>query len=277
MAPIDPRHANTYFGVGCDHREQENAEKWARWGFDYLKYDWAPCDIENAEKMKQRLLNSPRDFAFCITVSAGIEHADYWKTHCTSWQATGDSSDQWENVVKNRFYSDEWAKHVSSGHFFDMDMLETGKVIWSKGGKNALSEDEQLFSFTIRALFPSPLQISCKLERLTPFDLAMLGNSEVIAVNQDALGVGAMCIAESIVRSPDGAVRSFGKAYCRPLADHSCALALFSLGGESASFDLPLGGKKHVRDLWAQRDLPNISTRLQMTLAPHTVRLFKLM
>ncbi|MEA4889885.1 MAG: putative Ig domain-containing protein [Clostridiaceae bacterium] len=269
---LDKAYADVYYGIGSDHREANNVCQWEAWGIDYLKYDWAPCDVKNASLMKECLLNSGRDFAFCVTVAAGIENAEYWKTHCSSWRDNEDSNDVWDNV-KKRFLTDRWAVFCSPGHFFDLDMLEIG---YFDGRRCRLTEDEQVLAFTIRALFPSPIQISCDLEKLTDFDLALLCNDEVLAVNQDALGNGAVCISERVTRNLDRAVQSEMKIYARLLEDQSYAVGFFNLGETETEMTLRLAAGAKARDLWAKKDITCVRDQLAVALAPHTARLIKI-
>lgn len=269
---LDITYANAYYGIGSTHRELNNVQQWTEWGIDYLKYDWTPCDVKNASLMKECLLNSDRDFAFCITVAAGIENADYWKTHCSSWRDNGDSDDVWTKV-KNRFLTDRWAEHCNPGHFFDMDMLEIG---FFDNHACRLTQDEQLVSFTIRALFPSPIQISCDLEKLTDFDLAMLCNDEILEVNQDTLGIGAVCISERVSRGLDRKPQLETKIYARELSDHSYAVGFFNLGESEAEMTLKLATDSRVRDLWAKENICVDKDHLTLVLAPHTTRLLKI-
>ena len=267
---LDAAYANTYYGIGRDHREEQNAAQWAEWGIDYLKYDWAPCDTYNAGLMKTALLHQNREIPMCVTVSAKRGDADWWKANCCSWRDNGDSRSTWENL-RTRFDSDSWAEHINPGHYFDHDMLETGVTVWHE---NQLTEDEQIMAYSIRAMFPSPIQISCDLEKLTPFDFALLTNEEVIAVNQDALSVGAVAVYEKCTRRIDRSVECEVRVYARPLENGQTALAFFNLGttAEEMRWSAQSGA---ARDLWAKKDVPVRDGMLTFTLEPHTVRMFR--
>lgn len=265
---LDPAYAQTYFGVGEEHMEAQNAQQWAEWGVDYLKYDWSPCDVKNAELMKKALISQNRDIPLCVTVRAGKEHADWWKNNCCSWRDNGDSNSEWPNVL-TRFESDDWAAHIMPGHYFDQDMLETGVTVWHE---NRLTEDEQLIAYSIRAMFPSPIQISCDLTRLTEFDRALLMNEEVIAVNQDELSVGAVCIEEKTTRKADRSVERRLKVYARPLENGDMAICAFNLGEVAETVAQPA---KRARDLWAKKDLSIENGCVTVELPPHTVRMLR--
>ena len=152
-------------------------------------------------------------------------------------------------------------------------MLETGKQT-TRHAAGHLTEDEQFLAYTIRAIFPSPLQISCDIDTLTATDLALLCNEEVIAVNQDALGKGAVCIDEHITRDAHAVIRLWTKVYAKELEDGSRAIALFNLGEEETAVNLDAGNCL-VRDLWAKEDIPH-DGHLPVILNKHSTRLFKL-
>ncbi|HNX13613.1 MAG TPA: hypothetical protein PK854_03830 [Oscillospiraceae bacterium] len=266
---LDKTNMDAYYGIGCDHFEKNNVEQWAEWGIDYLKYDWTPCDIKNADLMKQCLLNSARDFAYCITVKAGIEDASYWSENCSSWRDNTDTDDRWESIIA-RFSNDFWAEHCNPGHFYDLDMLDTGVI---DGHKNRLTPDEQLISFSIRAIFPSPIQLSCDLSKLTEFDLAMLCNDEILAINQDILGLGAVCIFEQRTRTMDRSEKENLKIYIKPLSDGTSAIGFFNLGETEAIMPLPVEKGAVIRDLWAKEDI--IVREPTLILQPHTCRMLK--
>jgi alpha-galactosidase len=275
---MDNRWPNVYYGIGEDHREQACVDQWTEWGFDYLKYDWSPCDPHNAELMKDCLRRSNRDFQFCVTVRAGIEHADYWKKNCSHWRDNIDSSDTWDNVLDSKFKSDFWAEHISPGHFFDMDMMENGWICNHMTGEQRacrLTENEQIVAYTMRAIFPSPIQISCDLGKLSDFDKALLCNEEVISVNQDAWAIGAVCVYEEHQRNADRMETVHKRIYARPLEDGSVAVAMFNLSSQEETLSLPLDSTQVVRDLWAKRDLGEFSGAISLNVPPHAVRLLK--
>ena len=70
----DDMFADERGGVGVIRKEKNNALQWAEWGFDYLKYDWRPCDPYNAELMRKELVATDRDFGFCVSVRARPEY-----------------------------------------------------------------------------------------------------------------------------------------------------------------------------------------------------------
>ncbi len=275
----DPRYPTAAFPIGLERCEANNVRQWCQWGVDYLKYDWRPTDKENADLMKQELLKADRDIAFCVTVRADPAQIDYWQQNCCSYRHNTDSVDRWSTVRQICFEADEWSRHCVQGHYFDLDMLETGRIIdfVTRGYKNCqLTEDEQLLAFSIRALFPSPIQLSCDLSKITTFELALYCNEEILAINQDALGRGAVCAVETRTRQDDFSLAEHTKIYRRPLADGSTAVGFFNIGETTAVMKLPLPQTVTARDLWAKRELGQFEQELVLELKPHTVRMLKL-
>lgn len=256
-------------GIAYEHCEENNVKQWCQWGFDYLKYDWRPCDVKNAELMRNALDKADRDFGLSITVKATYEDREYWKQNCSSWRDNRDSEDNWERLTEICFGCDKWLGQGSLGHYFDLDMLEIG-VMELMEGRSKLTEDEQLVGYTARVIFPSPIQISCDLSQLTEFELDMLCNEEVIAVNQDSLGKSAVCVWEEKTCAEDYSLQKHMKVYEKLLSDGRKAVAVFNLGNTVESYCI---NASKARDLWAKEDLASEDGKIALQLHPHTVRL----
>ena len=65
-----------------------------------FKYDWHPCDPVNAEIMRQELINSSRDFGFCISTTAVRDYTTYWSRFCSSYRNNHDSNGTWERLLE---------------------------------------------------------------------------------------------------------------------------------------------------------------------------------
>ena len=87
-------------GIGVIRKEKNNARQWAQWGFDYLKYDWAPTDPVNAELMRKELISLERDFGFCVTVKALSDYWEYWTKYCSSFRSNSDTYCNFSNLVE---------------------------------------------------------------------------------------------------------------------------------------------------------------------------------
>ena len=263
---------------------QVDANQWAAWGFDYLKYDWNPNDAPHVREMSKALRKSGRDIVFSLSNTAPFQHADDWAKWANCWRTTGDIFDSWSipgqgyqfTISEIAFSQDRWAPFAGPGHWNDPDMLVVGYVGWGNPHPTSLTPDEQYSHISLWCLLSAPLLIGCDLERLDPFTLNLLGNDEVLALDQDALGKQAVRVA------------TFGPVdvFMKELEDGSSALGFFNRDSTEQNFSFNklsfLGFKTqvHVRDLWHQQDLPDIADTvkepLRMTIPAHGVRLFKL-
>ncbi len=268
---MDMAYIESARGIAKEHYEENNVKQWCAWGFDYLKYDWRPCDIKNADLMRQALDRADRDFGLSITVKATFEDREYWKNNCSSWRDNRDSEDNWERLTEVCFGCDKWLGQSSLGHYFDLDMLEIG-VMELMEGRCKLTEDEQLVGYSARVIFPSPIQISCDLNQLTEFELNMLCNEEVIAVNQDCLGISASCVFEEKTCDENCILQKHIKIYEKQLFDGKKAVAIFNLGNTVERVEIDAS---KIRDLWAKEDIHSESGSVHLELHPHTVRLIK--
>jgi alpha-galactosidase len=274
-----------YWRLGKYSFVTADADQWAAWGFDYLKYDWNPNDVPHVMAMSKALRASGRDIVFSLSNTAPPEHAADWAHWANCWRTTSDIRDEWNagdifwqyGVSEIGFSRDCWAPYAGPGHWNDPDMLVVGCVGWGPQLHfTHLTPDEQYSHISLWCLLSAPLLIGCDLERLDPFTLNLLGNDEVLALDQDALGKQAVRVATV------GAVDVFEK----DLTDGSKALGFFNRdsSAQTISFTklLYLGfqGRQHVRDLWRQVNLPDVADlfkdELRMTIPAHGVQLYKL-
>lgn len=260
----DDRFAMTNGGIGKERLERPNAAQWSRWGFDYLKYDFAPTEPVNAAPMLKALREQDRDFAFCTTVSCSPVYAAWWKKYVNSWRDNGDTVDSWPNTRDRLAGCEAWAEHVVPGHFYDLDMLAVGPMAWNDG-KSRFTPAEALFTVTLHTFFPSPVQLSCRLDALSDFELALLGNEEVLAINQDA---------KCEYPRPVGENASPLKHYERTLEDGSKAAAFFNVGDAAEVLTLPAAGAR-IRDVWRKEDLTPSET-LTLEVEAHGARLLRI-
>jgi Alpha-galactosidase len=258
-----------------------DARQFAEWGFDYLKYDWHPNDIDHTREMAEALLRTGRDIVLSLSNSAPFADAAELSSLANAWRTTGDIVDVWTPptpqpwqfaVSEIGFNQDAWAPFSRPGHWNDPDMLVLGWVGWGPQlHATRLTPAEQYSHFSLWCLLAAPLLIGCDLERLDDFTLGLLTNDEVIAVNQDALGLSARRVATI------GVIDVFKK----PLEDGSCAVGLFNRGEQTRSmrlrFDrIGLATGQSVRDLWRQHDLGDIDGEIALTIAAHDVELLRL-
>ena len=253
-------------GIGTIRKERNNALQWSEWGFDYLKYDWAPTDSVNADLMRQELIKLDRDFGFCVTVTAIKEYSNYWSKYCNSYRSNPDTYGNFKNLVEiyETYYN--FIDYVCKGHYFDLDMLDIGtcrlRTHW-----NALTDDEKIIEFSMRAFLNSPIQISSQLDKATDFELAIYCNEEIIAVNQDT----AFNTARPILRIKEE--NRYLDILEKQLEDGSYAYAIFNLGEKEESIQITTENST-LCDLWAKEDISS-SDKTSLTVYPHTTRILK--
>lgn len=270
----DDRFADERGGIGVIRKEKNHALQWAEWGFDYLKYDWRPSDPINAELMRQELVQTDRDFGFCVTVRARPEYHKYWEKYCCSYRNNPDCIKIWDRTMEIYHSYFDFIPYVNRGHYFDLDMLDVGycdlfrKLIYTENPDYGYTEDEEILIYTLRAFFASPIQISCDVNQIDEFLLSVLCNEEMIAINQDALFDGAK---PYLLSEDDMKMIHIWK---RKLENGDCAYAIFNLGKTEETSTIYFEGCCNVRDVWAKEDLGTF-THYTCTTKPHTVQVIR--
>lgn len=261
----DYRFSDTNGGIGVIRKERNNALQFEDWGFDYLKYDWYPTDPVNADLMRQELVKLSRDFGFCVTVSA-IKGYSYWSKYCHSYRSNKDSYGYWDNMLHNYGTYFVFMEDICKGHYFDLDMLDIG-TCKGKHLANMLTDDELVFSYSMRLFLNSPIQISSTLENVSELELSIYCNEEVIAINQDC----AFNTALPILRVNEG--KCAYDIFEKQLEDGSYAYAIFNIGEAEAQIEMTAGDSV-IRDVWAKEDVSRTGN-FTFTSYPHTVRILK--
>jgi alpha-galactosidase len=270
-------------GASWQHEEQD-ARAYARWGFDYLKYDWcgysqiAPMPTLDDRKKPYQLMGDilkrqDRDIVFSIC-QYGAGNVWEWGRDVGGhlWRMTGDIRDNWPSMSGIGFQQTGREKYAGPGGWNDTDMLVVGMVGWSQGPRPSdLTPNEQLTHMALWALQAAPLLIGADLSKIDEWTTNVLGNREMLAVNQDILG------------RPAGRKMSDGwvEVWARPLEDGTIAAGLFNRGPEATTVvanwsDLAIEGSQPVRDLWRQKDLGRVRDQLSATVPRHGVLFVKI-
>ncbi len=184
--------------------EKEDAQRWAEWGFDYLKYDW--CSYGNVVKgsgrdyymkpyvlMGKMLEAQNRDIVFSLC-QYGMDNVWEWgaEVNGNCWRTTGDITDTWGSLYNIGFSQAGHERYSKPGRWNDPDMLIVGWVGWGPAlHPTRLTPNEQYTHISLWCLLSAPLLIGCDMTRFDDFTLNLLTNDEVLEVNQDPLGQGA--------------------------------------------------------------------------------------
>jgi alpha-galactosidase len=281
-----PRTCQQRFAASYQH-EMQDAKTWAKWGFDYIKYDWCSySDIEpkngNAELpalqkpyllLRAVLDGLDRDFVYSLC-QYGWGSVWTWGAEVGGnlWRVTGDITDTWASMSGIGFAQTDHEQFAGPGHWNDTDMLVVGKLGWGGTLRDTkLTPNEQLVHISLWSLQAAPLIIGADLSQADEFTINLLGNPEVLAVNQDPLGKAA------------GRTTRNGRTevWSRPLSDGTRAVGLFNrdLVAQTMTVkwsDLGLAGSQPVRDLWQHKDLGAKSDAFSVVVPRHGVVLVKI-
>jgi alpha-galactosidase len=257
---------------GSKDRESIDARTYAEWGVDYLKYDW--CNTEGQDtreaygRMSRALAASGRPIVFSICEWGSTKPWQWASGVGQLWRATGDIQDCWDC---SRSWGGMGVSHIvdlvaelypyaGPGRWNDPDMLEVGN-----GG---MTPGEYRAHFSLWALMAAPLMAGNDLRSMPRETLDILANKEVIAVDQDPLGVQGRRVRD------DGA----HEVWMKPMSDGSRAVILFNRGSEAGDISvaweeigLPRGGRARVRDLWRREDLGSFAGSYKGKPDPHGV------
>ena len=262
----------------------QDAELFASWGVDYLKYDWCSYDDKAKDTsryefmkpyivMQKALKSLNRDIVYSIC-QYGMDKVWEWGADVDGnlWRTTEDITDTWQSLYKIGFSQKGLSKYAGPGYWNDPDMLIVGWVGWGPLlHPTRLTPDEQYTHISLWSLLSAPLLIGCDLTKLDDFTLNLLTNSEVIAINQDPLAIQGDCVYEK------GNIQ----VWTKQLSDGSCAVGIFNLGGETEKYDIKLSelglkGNYLIRDVWQQQNIAENIKNLRGKISSHSVFLFKI-
>lgn len=265
--PVDTRYPVTHYG-GCGKTRYEgpDARQWAEWGFDYLKYDWFPVDVDHVKAMREALDATGREFVLSLCTECQLTNAADYVGRAQVVRGNWDMKDDWKTLKQRAKEGDGWLRHIQPNFWYDLDMLALGPMtIDRKDGKpspNRLTKDEQVLHFLYWVTFPCPLILSCDLPDIDDFTLALVSNEELIALDQDPLGEGAR-----FTDRPDGV-----RVAKRRLSGGRILHGFFNFSDERRTFVEKLPAKASLRDPHARRDL-GVADAIAVDLAPHAARL----
>lgn len=237
--------------------------------FDFIKVDY--CGGNHAKLNEQEqytaihnaIVNTGKDVRYNLCRWA------YPGTWChdisTSWRTTGDIYDGWASVkgilAENMYLS----AYCYDGCYNDMDMLEVGR---------SMSEEEDKTHFGMWCIMSSPLLIGCNMATIKERALNLLKNKELIALNQDPLGLQAYV------------VQHIGDTYVLvkdilTLHGNTRAVALYNPSDREEEMclsfsEVDLGGKVKMRDLFEHQDLGEKEGAFSVVVPPHATRIYKL-
>jgi len=290
-----PRTCQRY--AGSYQHERQDAEQYARWGFDFLKYDWCSYGLVYKERMKQSqndLVEKQRPYRQMGAILKTLDRDivlnlcqygmnEVWKwggqVGGNCWRTTGDLGLHRGDRLPGFFHigmsnAQHW-QYARPGQWNDPDYILIGWVGSARGhgiGKQTtLTGNEQYSYMSMWSLMAAPLFFSGDMAKLDEFTLNVLCNAEVIDINQDPLGKQARPIVvddETLILA-------------KPLEDGSVAVGLFNLRELPRKItvtweQLGIGSSQHVRDVWRQRDVADAEGRYSAQVGRHGVMFVRL-
>ena len=265
---ISPGPATCAGYAGSFGHEEQDARQFAAWGFDFLKYDWCSYGevaIDNTlltlkhpyTVMREALDKVGRDMVYNLC-QYGMGNVWEWGKEVGGnyWRTTGDlgippeDKSLWTSMSRIGFGQAGKEKFAGPGGWNDPDNILVGHILWNdKLVPAPLTGDEQYTYLTLWSLLAAPLVFGGDITQLDDFTLGLLGNDEVIEVNQDALGKQAV----PVFKDKDCEV------WVKDMEDGSKAVGLFNRGASVTTVtarweDLGIKGKWKVRDAWRQYD-----------------------
>ena len=266
----EPLQENRGFPGGLGH-EKDDAATFASWHVDYLKYD--NCNNQKIDAKKRytdmadalRATGRPIFFSVC---EWGENKPWLWAgkapVDAQSWRTTGDITDTYASMLKIFKQNVVLDRYASLGHWNDPDMLEVGN-----GG---MTDVEYRSHFSLWAIMASPLLIGTDLRTIKPDALQILLNKDVIAIDQDPLGVQGKQVRDA------GGIHVIVK----PLKDGGHAVAVFNEGNAAKDvtvtpkeIGLKAGGSYTLRDLWAHTETKGDGS-IKTKLEPHATVMYRI-
>ncbi|MGA7860154.1 MAG: glycoside hydrolase family 27 protein [Terracidiphilus sp.] len=271
--------------AGSLGHEVQDAQLYASWGIDYLKYDLcsfredvmakqAPNDkaaqmrlmIAAYDKMDKALKATGRPIVFSLC-QYGWDAVWEWAPALGGnlWRTTGDINPHWDRIYAILSQQEGLEAYAGPGHWNDPDMLEVGN------GRLSLAENRSHFSMW--AMLAAPLLAGNDLPNMKPEIKAILTNRDVIAIDQDPLGKQASRVYS------DGEV----DVWARPLQGGAMAVAVLNAGSDRYSTHpfhldltkLGLHGTQQAKDLWTGKDM-ELTENMPLELAGHDILLVRI-
>lgn len=277
---------------GSRGHEYQDAQQYARWGIDYLKYDWCNTDSIKASgayaTMRDALRAAGRPMVFSICEWGDNQPWTWGPSTGHLWRTTGDITACWDCERDHGSWS-SWGimrildkqkplrRYAGPGHWNDPDMLEVG---------NGMTDVEDRAHFSMWAMLAAPLIAGNDIRQMRPETRAILGNRGVIAVNQDTLGIPGFPYESRA----DGI-----EIWFKPLVNGDWAMAIlnrtdaphpitFDWKSNDVSDDLTHHSAAfstttyRVRDLWATAGVDRMTTQspLQVQVPGHGVAMYRL-
>ena len=263
-------------GVGLYQHDAEDLHLYFNeLDFDFIKVDYCGADARNnidglnldvEQRYKEigeaiKATGTDATWNVCRWAFPGTWVCDI----ADSWRTTEDIYLGWasvKSIINQSLYLSAYTRY---GHYNDMDMLEVGR---------GLTEEEDKTHFGMWCIMSSPLLIGCDLNDIKGNALELMQNEELIALNQNQLGLQAYVVKKNsncyiLVKDVD------------ELHGKNRAIAIYNPNDRSYNVtvnfaDLDLAGNIKVRDLFERKDLGIKTDTMKVTVPSHGTRIYRL-
>jgi alpha-galactosidase len=270
---------------GSFGHEQNDMEIFAKWGVDYIKMD--SCFAESNGRFSsddyaiyrkhiqatgRPMVLSISDFGNAAWAWGGKESAQLWRTSHDIYPWMGSVYNCAETSCGDKAIHPAFGglgQFAGPGHWNDPDMLQVGNLKNLKADRKAIADRAH---FSLWCMLAAPLMAGNDLRAMNKDVQEVLTAPEVIAVNQDKLGVQGYKVFVG------GAL----EVYNKPLADGTTAVLLLNKGNKVEDITVSwnkigLSGKQPVRDLWSRKDLGDFTASFTaQRLGQHEHRMLKI-
>lgn len=275
--------------AGSRGYEFQDAMTYARWGVDYLKYDWCNTEGLNAEgaylTMREALYSAGRPIVFSICEWGDNKPWDWGKSIGHLWRTTGDISNCFDCIVDHGSWK-SWGVmqildmqeglrvHAGPDHWNDPDMMEVG---------NGMTTNEDRAHFSMWCMLSAPLIAGNDLRNMSESVTNILTNKKVIAVNQDKLGI------QAFKHSSEDSL----EVWYKPLSNNEWAVCFLNRSTYPKSFEYIWKQKQiednfssrelnvkdmayNILDLWINKNLGTTNNNLSYAIPAHDVLMVRL-
>ncbi|MBS1502898.1 MAG: glycoside hydrolase family 27 protein, partial [Bacteroidetes bacterium] len=275
---------------GTRGHEYEDARLYASWGVDYLKFDWCYADGENAREaygtMSKALKATGRPIVFSLCEWGTHQPWRWAKDDGQLWRTTGDIGPAFSSDIKRDGWTalcvlsildrqDSIRQYAGPGHWNDPDMLEVG---------NGMTYNEDKSHFTLWCMLAAPLMSGNNLHTMSPQTIGILTNKDVIAIDQDPLGVE--CFKYSMTADSV-------ETLVRPLVNGDLAVCFLNRSDKPQKVDFDWSAHPiddatsktnadftkttyRLRELWSKKEMGTTKRPLKQAIQPHDVIMLRL-
>ena len=280
--------------IGPHWLVDKDAQQFAEWGIDFVKYDWREWTLRPDKKgiysvqRKKSLAKTEantrhffddfravdRDIVLSLSPVHGRKEDAMVSNYCNLWRLTKDIHADW-NRISAPFKMAARLQQTRPGVYADLDMLQLGPLGVPNRANTTfepspLTPAEQYFQVSLWCLLTQPLLLSCHVPTMDAFDLNLVTNDEVLAVNQDPLVRQGYRV---------DSVEGLFEIWAKDLVDGGKAVGLFNLQDTDQVITVTsdsLGLQGSVRDLWRQKEIGLLNEGFSAKVSAHGVVFIKI-